>query len=63
MIQFLRMGIHDIDRVSIGDTHGLVSDTGKPVQVRDLVIRSGGVKFTITLFADDSRALDFVEEG
>lgn len=60
---FSTMCIHYVDRVSIGETHGLVSDTGKPVQVRDLVIRSGGVKFTITLFADDLRALDFVEEG
>ena len=63
MTQFLSMCIHDVGRVSIGDTRGLVSDAGKPVQVRDLVVRSGDTKFTITLFADDSRALDFVEEG
>jgi hypothetical protein len=60
---FSTTNIHDVDRVSLDDASGLVTDDGKTVQVRHLTIRARDVKFVITLFSDDARLLDVHEEG
>jgi len=62
MIQSLLM-LHDVDRVSISDTCGLVTDGGKIVKARSITVKSGETETRITLFATDVRSLDIVEEG
>ena len=62
MIQSLIM-LHDVDRVSVGDAHGLSLGNGRTTFARNITIRSGKTEFKITLFATDARLLDIVKEG
>ena len=62
MIQSLLM-LHDVDRVSLTDAYGLVTESGRVVQARTITVHTGNTEFKITLFATNARLLDIVEEG